>query len=471
MRHPRRWVLAAVAVLVLTAPPARAQSVTCTGVPAWNASTIYNPGDRIVFNDKLYQAVIQIWNTPPDYCPPCNWYTLLGTCGAGGADTTPPSVPTGLTSPSQTATSVSLAWNASTDNAGGSGVAGYDVLRNGVQVGSPTATSFTDAGLASNTAFSYTVRARDNAGNRSAASAALSVRTRPPSGCTTLPSVPGGLRSPSQTTSSVALAWNASTPGANCTVQYRVFQGGVQAAQTANTSVTITGLASGATFTFTVVAVNEFGSSAQSAALSVATMGGGGGGAPTAAELLAKLGSCTQASNGLFSTDSGGAATIPICRLNGALFWKADMDIDCDGVRTDVCNEQRDPAFQADTSAHTSTGQPLNAKLLPYVVIPSASSRFNFGNFNIQLGAVVAVIFNNQVQYAVFGDTGPTGIIGEASFATAQSLGIDPDPATGGTDGPVWYIVFQGSNVSPIEDHTRAVTLGQQLARQFVNSN
>ena len=124
---------------------------------------------------------------------------------------------------------MSLSWNASTDNSGGSGVAGYDVFRDGTNVGSPTGTSFTVTGLTANTAFSFRVRARDNAGNASAQSGALSVTTNPSGGnCTTLPSVPGNLVSTGKSSSSVSLSWNASNPGANCTVTYDVFQNGAQ---------------------------------------------------------------------------------------------------------------------------------------------------------------------------------------------------------------------------------------------------
>ncbi|MGO4777252.1 chitinase, partial [Lysobacter sp. 2RAB21] len=69
------------------------------------------------------------------------------TVSGGSSDTTPPSVPGGLASPSQTSNSVSLTWNASTDNSGGSGVAGYDVYRSGSVVGSPTSNSYTVSGL------------------------------------------------------------------------------------------------------------------------------------------------------------------------------------------------------------------------------------------------------------------------------------------------------------------------------------
>ena len=272
--------LAGLLLVTLSAGRAAAQTVNCTGVPTWNATTVYNPGDRIVHNGRLYRAEIQIWNAPPDYCPSCGWYTLLGTCGTGAPDTTPPSVPANLRSPAQTTTSVSLAWDASTDNPGGSGVAGYDVFRDGSLVGSPTATSFTNSGLAPNTLYSFRVRARDNAGNASAQGAALGVRTAANAGCTVLPSVPTGLASPSQSSTCIDLRWNPSTPGANCTVQYRVFLDGAQNQQTAATTASVCGLAPSTTHTFRVSALNEFGSSAQSAAITASTTAGNGGGLP-----------------------------------------------------------------------------------------------------------------------------------------------------------------------------------------------
>jgi hypothetical protein len=203
--------------------------------------------------------------------------------------------------------------------------------------------------------------------------------------------------------------------------------------------------------------------------------GAGGGGAssgpPTADQLLALLKTCNKASTGDYATDDGEPSTVSICALTGAFYWQADMDIDCDGQETAQCNLQTDPAFQAETSTTDSAGNFLDAAALPYVVIPLPSSRWSYQAAGIELGAVVAVIYAGQVEYGVFGDEGPENIIGESSYAMAQRLGIDPDPSTGGTDGPVTYIVFPGSSVAKIEDHAQAVTLGQELAKTLLEKN
>ncbi|WP_344839885.1 CBM35 domain-containing protein, partial [Actinocorallia longicatena] len=100
----------------------------------------------------------------------------LGTMNVGtGGDQTAPSTPAGLTSPARTSGSVTLGWNASTDDVG---VVSYQVLRNGSPVGTSATTSYTDTGLSPATSYSYTVKALDAAGNSSAASSALAVTTQ-----------------------------------------------------------------------------------------------------------------------------------------------------------------------------------------------------------------------------------------------------------------------------------------------------
>ncbi|WP_332840086.1 glycosyl hydrolase family 18 protein [Stenotrophomonas sp. Iso1] len=98
---------------------------------------------------------------------------------AENKDATAPSVPTGLQVAAQTTQTLQLTWNAATDNPGGSGVAGYDLYRNGTLVASPSVTRHLDGGLRPGTRYAYTVRARDKAGNASAHSAVLSITTQP----------------------------------------------------------------------------------------------------------------------------------------------------------------------------------------------------------------------------------------------------------------------------------------------------
>ena len=93
------------------------------------------------------------------------------------ADPTPPTAPTGLTG-TASGTTVTLRWTASSDNIG---VRGYDILRGGTKVGavtgSPPATTFIDSGLAASTAYTYSVVARDAAGNVSPRSGTATVTT------------------------------------------------------------------------------------------------------------------------------------------------------------------------------------------------------------------------------------------------------------------------------------------------------
>ncbi|WP_405900749.1 glycoside hydrolase family 75 protein [Streptomyces sp. NBC_00727] len=195
----------------------------------------------------------------------------------------------------------------------------------------------------------------------------------------------------------------------------------------------------------------------------------GRGGEVGAADLLAKVSACEQVSNGKYRTDEATLPTVPVCGANGAVFWKADLDIDCDGQVTAACNPATDPAFHGDTAFHTSDGRPLNAERLPYVVVPAPSGVWDYTESGIKGGGVVAVVHGEKVEYAVVGDVGPERIVGEASYATAKSLGINPDPSSGGAPSGVTYILFRDSRVSPIEDHEAAVRTGRALAEEFVH--
>ncbi|MFE1440357.1 glycoside hydrolase family 75 protein [Streptomyces sp. NPDC058739] len=193
-----------------------------------------------------------------------------------------------------------------------------------------------------------------------------------------------------------------------------------------------------------------------------------GGGGVRAADLLAKVQDCAPVSRGRYRTDSGKPATVPVCGTEDVVFWKADMDIDCDGQTTPRCNSGTDPYFSAGTAYAQSDGEPLDAQRLPYVVVPVPSAVWDHRESGAGGGAVAAVVYRDRVQYAVVGDKGPADLIGEASYATAEALGINPDPHGGGTPSGVTYIVFRNSEVTPIESRAAAEELGERLARRFV---
>jgi hypothetical protein len=89
-------------------------------------------------------------------------------------DTTAPSAPTGLSAGAATTSTVSLSWDAASDDVG---VDHYAVYSGGVQVATTTQTSARISGLAPATSYSFTVRAIDAAGNVSPDSAAVEART------------------------------------------------------------------------------------------------------------------------------------------------------------------------------------------------------------------------------------------------------------------------------------------------------
>ncbi len=200
--------------------------------------------------------------------------------GGGGGDTTPPSNVSGLTSPSKTSTSISLSWTAATDNVG---VAGYNIYRNGAT--SPTATTsgtgttYTDSGLAASTAYTYTVKARDAAGNVSTAfSNQISVTTNASGGDTSPPTVPGNLRVTGTTNNSVALAWNASTDNVGVT-GYNLYRGGTLVTTVTGLTYNDTGRSSCTSYTYTVRARDAAGNvSGDSSQVTGSTTGCTGGG-------------------------------------------------------------------------------------------------------------------------------------------------------------------------------------------------
>ena len=139
-------------------------------------------------------------------------------------------------------------------------VTGYDVYRGTTLVGTSTSTSYTVTGLSAATAYSFTVRAKDAAGNVSAASTAVSATTQTGTVTdTTAPSVPTGLTAGTTTTTSVPLSWTASTDNVAGVAGYEVYRGSTLVGTTTSTSYTVTGLSAATAYSFTVRAKDARG--------------------------------------------------------------------------------------------------------------------------------------------------------------------------------------------------------------------
>lgn len=148
------------------------------------------------------------------------------------ADTQAPTVPGGLRSTGVTSGSVSLSWTAATDDVA---VTGYEVLLGGSVSAAATGTSATVSGLSPTTAYSFTVRARDAAGNRSAASAAVTATTSPDSGGGTVDVA---------TAAQLQAALATATPGQTIRMAAGTYRGSFVAgarAGTATRRITLTG--------------------------------------------------------------------------------------------------------------------------------------------------------------------------------------------------------------------------------------
>lgn len=92
----------------------------------------------------------------------------------GTADTTAPSAPTNLTASGTTQTTTNLSWNASTDNVG---VTSYDIYSGASLLGNVSGTTSNVTGLTASTAYTFSVKAKDAAGNVSSSSNVVSVTT------------------------------------------------------------------------------------------------------------------------------------------------------------------------------------------------------------------------------------------------------------------------------------------------------
>ncbi len=170
--------------------------------------------------------------------------------------TSNPTAPTGLTATAVSTSQVALSWNSS------GAVYGYEIYRNGVDIGHTTGsgTTYTDTGLSANTTYTYNVSAIYPCDcNETPQSNTATVTTTI---TTANPTVPTGLTGTNVGTQ-VSVTW---VPSTGTVTGYRVYRNGVLVGQVATTSFSETVAASG-TYTYTVAAYNAGFESAQSVPL------------------------------------------------------------------------------------------------------------------------------------------------------------------------------------------------------------
>jgi hypothetical protein len=222
-------------------------------------------------------------------------------------DTTAPSPVSGLYVSASTQTSVTYAWNPATDNVG---VSGYNMFQNGIMVGSTSALFYTYNGLVCGTTYSFAVQTYDASNNTSDIGYALNVASTSPcsgSGDTTAPTAPGGLAATGATSTSISVAWTASSDGVGV-AGYGRYVNGVLVSSGPGLSYSFTGLTCGTGYLLAVDAYDAAGNRSGKTQVTAAT--GACTSPPPPSSGTANLwidsngGSCTRQASGAAYSDA-----------------------------------------------------------------------------------------------------------------------------------------------------------------------
>ena len=260
---------------------AAAQSSTSIQI-SWTASTddVAVAGYRIYRNGSLRDTVTSGTSYTDGGLTPATGYSYqvsafdtaatpnvsaLSTPAASAitlGDTTAPSVPAGVTATALSLTGIRIDWSASTD-AGGAGLAGYRIYRNGsgsILATVTSGTTYTDGGLAPNTSYSYQVRAIDGANPPNVSALSTPAASATTQADTTAPSVPSGVTATAQSGTQIRIDWTASTDVGVGVAGYRIYRDGsssVLATVISGTSYTDTDLALNTTYAYQVLAFDS----------------------------------------------------------------------------------------------------------------------------------------------------------------------------------------------------------------------
>ncbi|OYU79873.1 MAG: secretion protein [Flavobacterium sp. BFFFF1] len=409
------------------------------------------------------------------------------TITAGSTDTTAPTAPTALAASGTTQTTTNLSWTASTDNVA---VTGYDVYQNGVLKASVTTTSYAVTGLTASTAYAFTVKAKDAAGNVSAVSNTANVTTLAPVTDTTAPSAPTSLVASGTTATTTNLSWTASTDNVGVT-GYDVYQGGVFKASVTTTTYAVTGLTASTAYSFYVVAKDAAGNvstasntvNVTTSAIVISYCASQGG--SVADELIGRvqLGTINNASTGgtgytdftAVSTNlsQNTAYTITVTPTwtstaypEGYGVW---IDYNKDGDFADAGEQVWTLAASTTTPVSGSFTVPATATLgatrmrvsMKYNAVPTSCEAFSYGQVedytvNIQAGSADTAA-----------PTAPTTLTASGTTQTATNLSWTASTDNVGVTG---YDVYQGATLKATVATTSYAVTGLTAATAYTFS-
>jgi chitodextrinase len=156
--------------------PAATDNVGVTGYKVYRNGVMVGSTPSASYTDSGLTASTAYTYAVQAYDAAGNLSAMSASAGVTtqAPDTIAPTAPGQPAASAITSTTLTLNWSAATDNYG---VAQYLIYRDGQPAGSSVTTSFNDSGLSPSTAYSYTVKAQDAAGNLSPQSMARSVTT------------------------------------------------------------------------------------------------------------------------------------------------------------------------------------------------------------------------------------------------------------------------------------------------------
>lgn len=344
------------------------------------------------------------------------------TITSGSSDTVAPSAPTALTASGTTQTTTNLSWTASTDNVA---VTGYDVYQGATLKATVVTTSYAVTGLTTATAYTFTVKAKDAAGNLSASSNTVNVTTLA-SADTTPPTAPTSLTASGTTQTTTNLSWIASTDNV-AVMGYEVYQGTTLKATVTTTSYAVTGLTAATAYTFSVKAKDAAGNiSASSNVANVTTLSSSityctSQGNSTADEKIGKVvfGTINNTSTGTAgyenftalstNTTRGAAYTITITpSWTGTVYsegYAVWIDYNNDGDFADAGELVWSKAISKTTPVNGTFTVPATAPLgttrmrvsMKYNGVPTACEAFSYGQVEDYTVNIVSAAKENSI--------------------------------------------------------------------------